>query len=97
MIRSNSTSREHTNREYELELRRLSVGTAPVLTVALDDIDPFRDLSGPVEPQRLPAGQVERWGRLLSEAWEVLCAYDRELALAMADGQTLRTWGPSRE
>ncbi|GAA2607067.1 HEXXH motif domain-containing protein [Paractinoplanes durhamensis] len=68
------------------ELRRLRVGSDPVMEVTLDDIDLFRDLGDPVEPQRLSMADHERWGSLLSEAWEILCAHHRASAEAMADG-----------
>jgi HEXXH motif-containing protein len=68
------------------QLTRVSVGTGPVLTVTLDDIDPYRDLGDPVEPQRLSADAHRRWATLLAGAWDVLCTGHRDSAEAMAGG-----------
>jgi hypothetical protein len=68
------------------ELHRLSVGDGPVLSVTLDDIDPFRDLGDPVEPERLSGADRQRWGNLLADAWDILCTNHRESAEAMAGG-----------
>jgi HEXXH motif-containing protein len=68
------------------ELRRMRVGDAPGLSVTLDDIDPYRDLGDPVEPQRLSATDVQRWAALLAEAWEIVCDRHPESAEAMARG-----------
>lgn len=69
-------------------LRSLQVGEDPQLRVWLDDLDPFRDLADPIEPQRLSEPDVVRWYKLLDEAWALLCANDRALAEAMAVGVT---------
>lgn len=69
-------------------LRSLLVGEDPQLRVWLDDLDPFRDLADPVEPDRLSEPDVIRWHKLLDEAWALLCANDRGLAQAMAVGVT---------
>lgn len=67
-------------------LRRLTAGTGPTLSVLLDDLDPFRDLADPVEPDRLDDTTVARWAGLLEGAWALLCRYHRATAEAMADG-----------
>ena len=67
-------------------LRRLRFGADPVLAVMLDDIDPFRDLGDPVEPERLTDADVARWESLLDGAWSILCTGHRGSALAMASG-----------
>jgi len=67
-------------------LRHLSVGDDVRLTVALDDLDPFRDLADPVEPDRLSDAQVEEWRVLLEGAWDILCRHHRDTAEAMAAG-----------
>jgi len=66
------------------ELRRLRVDADPPLTVTLDDIDPFRDLGDPVEPQRLSEPDARRWGTLLADAWRLLCTRHQASAAAMA-------------
>src|SRR5262249_38369964 len=45
-------------------LRRVRVGDDLVLSVWLDDLDPFRDLGDPVPAARLDAAELERWQRL---------------------------------
>jgi HEXXH motif-containing protein len=67
-------------------LRRLRAGSGPVLAVTIDDIDPYRDLSDPVPPRRLPEAGRRRWASLLTEAWEILCTQHRAAAEAMAGG-----------
>jgi HEXXH motif-containing protein len=42
------------------------------LTVALDDLDPFRPKCGLAAADRLPAANVTRWERVLADAWELL-------------------------
>ena len=68
------------------ELRRLRVGTDPVLDVTFDDIDPYRDLGDPVAPQRVPAADAARWNSLLTDAWDVICTRHRPSAEGMAGG-----------
>ncbi|MDW5326483.1 HEXXH motif domain-containing protein [Plantactinospora sp. KLBMP9567] len=53
-------------------LRRLTVGPDPRLRVLLDDVDPYRELADPVEPDRLDAAAVARWTELLAGAWQLL-------------------------
>lgn len=67
-------------------LRKLRVGTDPVLTMTLDDIDPYRDLCDPVEPQRLSAAGYRRWTALLAGAWDIIRTHHRPSANAMAVG-----------
>lgn len=68
------------------QLRRLRVGEDPQLQVWLDDLDPFRNLADPVEPDRLSEPDAARWHKLLDEAWALLCASNRGLAEAIAAG-----------
>jgi HEXXH motif-containing protein len=67
-------------------LRRLSAGDQPELSVWLDDLDPFRDLADPVEPDRLDDQGFARWQQVLAEAWALLCRNHRETADAIAEG-----------
>ncbi|MEW1647295.1 HEXXH motif domain-containing protein [Streptomyces sp. NPDC091219] len=52
-----------------LPLRILTPGT-----VALDDLDPYRDLDEPVAPQPLSAGEAAGWQSLYAEAHAILTA-----------------------
>jgi HEXXH motif-containing protein len=67
-------------------LRRVRVGGELPLTVRLDDLDPNRDLADPVPPARLDAQAVQRWERLIADAWELLCRDHRADARTMVDG-----------
>jgi HEXXH motif-containing protein len=67
-------------------LRRLRVGDDPALSVFLDDIDPFRELADPVEPDRLDNASVARWTELLDGAWAILCRDHAGTAGALSPG-----------
>jgi HEXXH motif-containing protein len=71
-------------------LRRFTVGGGadPCLSVTLDDLDPFRDLADPIEPQRLSLAEADQWSTLLGEAWRLLCRRHTETAQAMAPAVT---------
>ncbi|ADJ49602.1 hypothetical protein AMES_7778 [Amycolatopsis mediterranei S699] len=43
-----------------------------VLSLCLDDLDPYRGSFEPVLPQRLPADELENWRHLLDEAWRLI-------------------------
>lgn len=43
-------------------------------TVCLDDVDPYRGLYEPVQPERLSDVRFEEWRRLLGDAWGLLVA-----------------------
>jgi HEXXH motif-containing protein len=51
-----------------------------VLSVRLDDLDPYRGLYEPVPPQRLNAVEVETWRALLGDAWELIVRHLPETA-----------------
>jgi HEXXH motif-containing protein len=42
------------------------------IEVRLDDLDPYRGLYEPILPQRLAHGEIEKWRRLLGDAWMLL-------------------------
>jgi HEXXH motif-containing protein len=60
-------------------------GAGPVLSVAIDDVDPYRLLAHghPVQP-RQDSSQVVHWERTLSEAWRLLTALLPQRAAACA-------------
>ncbi|MDQ7809661.1 HEXXH motif domain-containing protein [Amycolatopsis sp. A133] len=43
-----------------------------VLSLRLDDLDPYRGSFEPVLPQRLPAEELANWTRLLDDAWRLI-------------------------
>ncbi|MER5787171.1 HEXXH motif domain-containing protein [Streptomyces sp. NPDC001980] len=59
------------------------------VTVWLDDIDPYRDLSEPLPPQRLGKDELARWRERFGLALDLLAGTDPAMAAAMAEG--LRT------
>ncbi|WP_203869941.1 HEXXH motif domain-containing protein [Plantactinospora endophytica] len=67
-------------------LRRLSAGTGPGLRVLLDDVDPYRELADPVEPDRLDDAAVARWSELLAGAWRLLHEQQPDTAESIAAG-----------
>lgn len=67
-----------------LGLRGLTAGSDPILEVVLDDLDPFRNLADPVEPERLTDDEVAGWQSILDGAWAILCHDDPATARAMA-------------
>jgi HEXXH motif-containing protein len=68
-------------------LRRLSARAEETeLGIWLDDIDPFRDLSEPIPPERLSDGHARQWQLLLDGAYAILAHDNPSLAAAMAVG-----------
>jgi len=78
-------------------LRRLRTSRSPVLTLVLDDIDPFRELAEPVDPDRLPAEEVIGWSDLLEGAWRTICDHHPLTAEAIAVGLVSVTPIPHEE
>ncbi|MEU7425200.1 HEXXH motif domain-containing protein [Streptomyces sp. NPDC040750] len=71
-------------------LRRLRARvTGRPVEVWLDDIDPYRDLSEPLPPERLDKDEVVRWQERFEGALGLLAAIDPDMAAAVAGG--LRT------
>ncbi|MEV5970895.1 HEXXH motif-containing putative peptide modification protein [Streptomyces sp. NPDC051921] len=56
------------------------------LDVWLDDVDPFRDLSEPLPPERLGTGEIARWQDRFGRALALLEDIDPETAAALAEG-----------
>jgi HEXXH motif-containing protein len=67
-------------------LRTMTAGGSPPFSVAIDDLDPFRDLADPVPPQRLSDAEVAAWRALLTDAWSLLCRHHAASAAAIAPG-----------
>jgi HEXXH motif-containing protein len=58
-----------------------------VLSVRLDDLDPYRGLyDEPVPPQRLDATEVDTWRALLDQAWHLIVHYLPDVAEALPAG-----------
>lgn len=55
-------------------------------SLRLDDLDPYRGLYEPIPPERVPAGDVERWRRLIDEACRLIAAHLPHLAEVMPVG-----------
>ncbi|WP_369222565.1 HEXXH motif domain-containing protein [Streptomyces sp. R39] len=71
-----------------LRTLRADVPGRPV-TVWMDDIDPYRDLSEPLPPRRLGKDELARWRERFGAALDLLADTDPSTASAMAEG--LRT------
>jgi HEXXH motif-containing protein len=57
-----------------------------VLSVRLDDLDPYRGLYEPVPPQRLSSTEVDAWRALLDEAWRLIVHHLPDIADALSVG-----------
>ncbi|MGW5637947.1 HEXXH motif domain-containing protein [Streptomyces sp. NPDC003832] len=79
-------------------LRRLLLGPPHHrLSLALDDVDPYRTYPRPTEPRPLTDDEAEQWGRVLERAWAVLLDEQPRTAEAMRRGLMSLTPGPARE
>ncbi len=68
-------------------IQRLTVRTADrVLSVRLDDLDPYRGLYEPVLPQRLDPTEVDAWCALLDDAWRLIVHHLPDIADALPAG-----------
>lgn len=68
-------------------LRRLRADAAGRrVTVWLDDIDPYRDLSEPLPPQRLDKDEITRWQERFGHALNLLVGSDPSTAAAIMEG-----------
>jgi HEXXH motif-containing protein len=57
-----------------------------VLSVRLDDLDPYRGLYEPVLPQRLGSTEVDAWRALLDQAWCLIVHHLPDIADALSVG-----------
>lgn len=57
-----------------------------VLSVRLDDLDPYRGLYEPVLPQRLAPAEVNAWRTLLDDAWRLIVHHLPDIADALPAG-----------
>lgn len=68
-------------------IRRLTMRTGGhMLSVRLDDLDPYRGLYEPVLPQRLDPTEVEAWRALLDQAWRLIVHHLPDIADALPAG-----------
>jgi HEXXH motif-containing protein len=66
------------------EVRRLRASSDGLaIDLELDDLDPYRDCHGLGASNRLSDDEVERWGRMLVAAWEILAARHPDTAQSM--------------
>ena len=52
----------------------------------LDDLDPYRTVDAPTAPDRLPAGEYQRWRDELSASWRILAAECPRIAEQLRSG-----------
>lgn len=55
-------------------------------TVRLDDLDPYRSLTGPVPPRRLGGDETNTWQALFTDAWQLIVRLLPDLAQAIPSG-----------
>ncbi|MDQ3154481.1 MAG: HEXXH motif domain-containing protein [Actinomycetota bacterium] len=68
-------------------VQRLMMWTGErVLSVRLDDLDPYRGLYEPVLPQRLDPAEVDAWRVLLDQAWRLIVNHLPDIADALLAG-----------
>lgn len=68
-------------------IRRLVMRSGEhILSVRLDDLDPYRGLYEPVPPQRLDPTEVTAWRALLGKAWHLLAQHLPDMAQALSAG-----------
>jgi HEXXH motif-containing protein len=65
------------------------------LTVALDDLAPYRWLDNPIRPEPLDGMDAGWWQALLDDAWRLLVADHRDRARELAAGMTSLTPRPA--
>jgi HEXXH motif-containing protein len=58
------------------------------LSIALDDIDPYRDLADPVPPARLDERAMAEWIDRITDAWRIINRIWPESAPALATGMS---------
>ncbi|MBE1501210.1 HEXXH motif-containing protein [Amycolatopsis lexingtonensis] len=56
------------------------------LSVRIDDLDPYRGLYEPIQPERLSPVEVESWRTVLADAWRLLTGYLPAVAEALPVG-----------
>ncbi|MEU9730843.1 HEXXH motif domain-containing protein [Streptomyces sp. NPDC048002] len=79
-------------------LRRLRVGPPTHrLSLALDDVDPYRTYPRPTEPDPLSEEEARGWARAVDRAWTILLEEQPRTAEAMRAGLLSLTPGPPRE
>ena len=70
-----------------LPLRTLNAEAGELsLSVALDDLDPWRACYKKQVAQRLPEAEVRQWEELLQQAWQLLADHAPRRAAELADG-----------
>jgi HEXXH motif-containing protein len=68
-------------------IRRLTTRAGEqVLSVRLDDLDPYRGLYEPVVPQRLDPTEADVWRALLDQAWRLIVHHLPDIADALPAG-----------
>ncbi|WP_311984127.1 HEXXH motif domain-containing protein [Parafrankia sp. CH37] len=68
-----------------------------VLTVALDDTDPFRQIATPARPLRLETSSVRHWEKTLAAAWEILVTRFPRQAVLLSQAPLMLAPIPNRQ
>lgn len=66
--------------------RRRSTARGLTIDVVLDDLDPYREFTGPVPPARLAPDERNEWRKLIGEAWDLLTQRHPRQAEELASG-----------
>lgn len=68
-------------------IQRLTIRASEhVLSLHLDDLDPYRGVYEPVPPQRLDPSEVAAWRALLDQAWHLIVHHLPDIADALPAG-----------
>ncbi|MGH3752806.1 MAG: HEXXH motif domain-containing protein [Pseudonocardiaceae bacterium] len=68
-------------------IQRLTIRVGEhVLSLRLDDLDPYRGLYEPVPPQRLDSAEAAAWRALLDQAWHLIVHHLPDIADALPAG-----------
>ncbi len=74
---------------WEAVKRHCGTARGHTVDVVVDDLDPYREFTGPVPPGPLDDGEWDEWRKLLGEAWDLLTARHPGPAEELAAGLTV--------
>ncbi|MBB5804313.1 HEXXH motif-containing protein [Saccharothrix ecbatanensis] len=73
---------------WEAVKRHRGTARGHTVDVVVDDLDPYREFTGPVPPGPLDDSEWDQWRKLLNEAWDLLTARHPGPAEELAAGLT---------
>jgi HEXXH motif-containing protein len=76
---------EPGGRDYEPRRMLIAEGQ-PQLTVAMEDVDPYRDAYHVAAVDRVPHVEIDHWRHLLNAGWQILTSRASERAFEIAAG-----------